>query len=246
MTARAEDGTVEAYEMPAYPAWFAAVQWHPEDTAATDPAQLALFRSFVTAARPPVPPRTEPGPAPRRVVPTGVARADGELTGPPGAAPAWLAAGLGVLFAAVSAYWGLGGTWLLDTVGGSLAEAGRRRDVGLIAIVWLTVVLKLVAAALGLAVVYHWSPGSRRPYRPRLIRTPAWIAAAILTGYGAVLTSVGLLLQGGVFSIPADADHRALRWHAFLWDPWFLVWGVALATALVRHRGAGPTPTPRG
>ncbi len=51
VTARAEDGTVEAYEMPAYPAWFAAVQWHPEDTAATDPAQLALFRSFVAAAR---------------------------------------------------------------------------------------------------------------------------------------------------------------------------------------------------
>jgi putative glutamine amidotransferase len=51
VTARAEDGTVEAYEMPSYPAWFAAVQWHPEDTAAADPAQLALFRSFVAAAR---------------------------------------------------------------------------------------------------------------------------------------------------------------------------------------------------
>ena len=72
VTARAEDGTVEAYEMPAYPAWFAAVQWHPEDTAATDPAQLALFRSFVTAARPPVP--TKPVRA-APIVPTGVARA---------------------------------------------------------------------------------------------------------------------------------------------------------------------------
>ena len=63
VTARAEDGTVEAYEMPAYPAWFAAVQWHPEDTAATDPAQLALFRSFVAAARSARrgPPRSESG-----------------------------------------------------------------------------------------------------------------------------------------------------------------------------------------
>ena len=51
VTARAEDGTVEAYELRDHPAWFAAVQWHPEDTAATDPAQLALFRSFVDAAR---------------------------------------------------------------------------------------------------------------------------------------------------------------------------------------------------
>jgi hypothetical protein len=43
------------------------------------------------------------------------------------------AAGFGVLFAAVSAFWSLGGTWLLDTVGGSVAETGRRRDAGLIA-----------------------------------------------------------------------------------------------------------------
>ena len=64
VTARAEDGTVEAYEMPAYPAWFAAVQWHPEDTAATDPAQLALFRSFVAAARRTAPAAPDPPTAP--------------------------------------------------------------------------------------------------------------------------------------------------------------------------------------
>jgi Protein of unknown function (DUF3995) len=154
----------------------------------------------------------------------------------PGAIAAGSAAGLGVLFAAVSAYWALGGTWLLGTVGGSLAKAGRRRDGGLIAVLWLTVVLKLVAAALGLAVVYRCR--SRLFRWPWLIPVLAWTAAVILTAYGAVLTFVGLLLQAGVLSIPADADHHALRWHAFLWDPWFLIWGVALTTALVQHRGA--------
>jgi Protein of unknown function (DUF3995) len=158
----------------------------------------------------------------------------------PGAAAAWSAAGLGVLFAAVSAYWALGGSWLLDTVGGSLAKAGRRRDAGLIAVVWLTVALKLVATALGPAVVYRW------PATPWVVPAPAWViptlawtAAVILTGYGAVLTFVGLLLQTGVLSIPADADQHALRWHAYLWDPWFLVWGLALTTALVQYRRAG-------
>ena len=45
VTARADDGTVEAIEVPNR--WVLGVQWHPEDTAATDPAQQALFDAFV-------------------------------------------------------------------------------------------------------------------------------------------------------------------------------------------------------
>ena len=43
---RATDGVVEAVEAEG-DAWIAAVQWHPEDTAATDPAQQAIFDRFV-------------------------------------------------------------------------------------------------------------------------------------------------------------------------------------------------------
>ena len=52
--ARAEDGTVEAIELDGRSAdgWFLGVQWHPEDTAATDPQQLALFTALVHAATP--------------------------------------------------------------------------------------------------------------------------------------------------------------------------------------------------
>ena len=35
---------------------------------------------------------------------------------------------------------------------------------------------------------------------------------------------------------PANADHRALAWHAYLWDPWFLVWGLLVTAALLRSR----------
>ena len=49
VTARSTDGLIEATELadPGGP-WVVGVQWHPEDTAATDPAQQALFDAFVT------------------------------------------------------------------------------------------------------------------------------------------------------------------------------------------------------
>lgn len=49
------DGLVEAVERepvdPRHDAWMLGVQWHPEDTAATDPVQQALFDGLALAAR---------------------------------------------------------------------------------------------------------------------------------------------------------------------------------------------------
>jgi putative glutamine amidotransferase len=50
VTSYAADGTVEGAELPGATGWFLGVQWHPEDTVATDPAQLGLFRALVEAA----------------------------------------------------------------------------------------------------------------------------------------------------------------------------------------------------
>jgi putative glutamine amidotransferase len=49
LTARAPDGVVEGIELDGGP-WIVGVQWHPEDTAAGDPAQQALFDTFVGEA----------------------------------------------------------------------------------------------------------------------------------------------------------------------------------------------------
>jgi putative glutamine amidotransferase len=48
--ARAADGTIEAAGLRGSPGWFLGVQWHPEDTVTSDPAQLALFEALVEAA----------------------------------------------------------------------------------------------------------------------------------------------------------------------------------------------------
>lgn len=47
--ARAEDGTVEALELPEHP-WLVAVQWHPELSAAQDASQQRIFDQLVAAA----------------------------------------------------------------------------------------------------------------------------------------------------------------------------------------------------
>jgi putative glutamine amidotransferase len=47
---RSDDGTVEAVVIDA-PAWAVGVQWHPEDTWSTDPAQVRLLRTLVEHAR---------------------------------------------------------------------------------------------------------------------------------------------------------------------------------------------------
>ena len=138
---------------------------------------------------------------------------------------------LGIPSALVSAYWGLGGTWLLDTIGGALEREGRAGNPGLIAIVWLTVALKLVASVIGLAALH---PPARLPVR--LIRLIGWTAGGMLFLYGLILTVVGLLVESGVIATSVNANHRALRWHAFLWDPWFFLWGLCVLIAMHRSR----------
>ena len=140
---------------------------------------------------------------------------------------------VGLLYAAISLYWGAGGTWLLDTVGSSLGK-GHGGSALVVLAVWLAVGLKVIAAVLPLlAVGADTSAGSGRP---RLIRALTWVEALILTVYGLVWTAVGLLVEAGVIGTSATADHRALEWHAYLWDPWFLVWGLLVTAALMRSR----------
>jgi hypothetical protein len=145
---------------------------------------------------------------------------------------AWAALVIGLLYTAVSVYWGVGGTWLLDTVGGSLATGGRAGDAAVLAALWGAVVLKLVAAVLPLEVLRR----ERRRRHSTLLWRLAWAEAAILTAYGFVLTAVGLLVQADLIHRARHADERALAWHAYLWDPWFLVWGLLVARALAGAR----------
>ena len=149
---------------------------------------------------------------------------------------AWLAAALGVASAAVSAYWLAGGTALLETVGGEVEEWGRRRSAAVVVALVVIVGLKLAAALAPLALVGVGADRLPAWTRGRATRALGWLAAVVLTLYGGLFTGVGLLVEAGVIDAAADVDERAMAWHAYFWDPWFALWGVASMVALWASR----------
>lgn len=136
---------------------------------------------------------------------------------------------LGFASAAVSTYWLAGGTALLDTVGGNLETWGRSGATSVVIVLAAVVIAKAGLAFIAIGVVFPirigWIPR-------RLVRGAGWFGGTILTAYGGLLTTVGLLIQAGIITASADADHRALAWHTYLWDPWFFFWGATLLLCL--------------
>jgi hypothetical protein len=141
---------------------------------------------------------------------------------------AYLASALAIASAAVSVFWTFGGTWLLDTVGGSIEKLARTRSPSAVALGTATSLAKIGAGLLALALVRPW--GRHVPDR-MLKGVNVFVSAVLVTWGGANVLIGGLALAGAVS--PADGlDERALRWHVFVWDLWFLVWGASLAIAL--------------
>jgi hypothetical protein len=54
-----------------------------------------------------------------------------------------------------------------------------------------------------------------------------------------VLVLVGGLVLANVINPSQPVDEHALRWHVYVWDLWFLVWGLALGLAAWRYKVNG-------
>ena len=128
---------------------------------------------------------------------------------------AGIAASLGAASAAMSVYWALGGTALLDIVGGEIESWGRERSASAGATLWLITIAKLAAAVAPLVLVGVWARRLPAWTRAQPMRVLGWVVAIGLTAYGSVLTVVGLLVEADVIDAADDADERAIAWHAF-------------------------------
>jgi len=147
----------------------------------------------------------------------------------------WLAAAAGALHAAASLFWALGGQWLLATVGQWAVDASARSPLVAGAGLGLVALLKLLAAAVPVAVAY------RRVPHPGVWRGVSWAGGLLLVVYGGVNVVVANAVPLGVIRPEGGYDAAAMRGHAHLWDPLFLVWGGALVLSLApsRRRPAG-------
>ncbi|WP_229118882.1 DUF3995 domain-containing protein [Enemella evansiae] len=140
--------------------------------------------------------------------------------------PFAIAAVAGVIHGIFSVYWGFGGNWLLETIGARLVNAfeGRR---GLLLIV--------AAVKLGFAVVpLAWT--LRGWPRHWIWRIGCELGALSLIVWGGANTVVGHLVLAGVIRPDDGYDRAAMIGHGWLWDPLFVLWGVALLVGLLRLR----------
>ncbi len=145
---------------------------------------------------------------------------------------------MGMLNAAVSAYWALGGTAGLHTLGSALEEMARAREPLVLVAIWVLVAVKIVGAALGVMPLRAGSASWRR-----LLLVLTWTAGCALTLYGGVLVAGQALVVTGVIQASPDADWTAIYSRLYLWDPWFLLWGLLLLVVAI---GATQRRTPRG
>ncbi len=154
-----------------------------------------------------------------------------ERVGPPAARsnewPGYLACVWGLAFAAISFYWGSGGTLGFDTIGGSIESMGRAHDPIILAAVWVTGFVKVLGAVLALALVRPW--GMRLPRSPLAVL--GWGAAVVLTTYGGVLVITEALVASGLLSLAEPVTWKPLLWHLYVWDMSFLIWGLLFGLA---------------
>ena len=125
------------------------------------------------------------------------------------------------MHAAFSAYWALGGRWLLETVGAWAVDLLDDSPVVAGAGLLLVAAVKLAGAWAPLLADQGRLPGNRRAWRGLF-----WAGAGVLVVYGALNT------MGAWIGIAIDGFTAARVGHAVLWDPLFLVWGVLLALGL--------------
>lgn len=147
------------------------------------------------------------------------------------------AAAIGLVHAAFSAYWALGGTWLLSTIGAVAVEFASRAPLESGLMLGAVALMKALAALIPVAV------DARRMPAPRSWRAICWVGGPGIVLYGLVNIVVSGAVLLGILAPEGGYDRDAMIGHALLWDPLFLLWGLALTAWLWLTRPLVPEVT---
>lgn len=151
---------------------------------------------------------------------------------PPGNGAAYAAAVWGFAFAALSAYWGLGGELGVAHLGVAIREQVEAHDRGFLVLVWFSVVGKVIAALIALALVRAWVRGLPR----RLLRVAAWALGVGFTLYGGAGIVQAALITADVLDAPRSQGEGAVIWYLLLWEPIWLLGGLCFLAAAWQDR----------
>ncbi len=128
-----------------------------------------------------------------------------------------------VAFALLHFYWALGGSWGLSVSAGPLAE---ERPGWFVALgLWGVGMLCLVGGVLGRLLA---RPRPLRGPAGRVVRFLGWCACAVLLLRG---VAVEVLLLSGAAGPEVDISPEQRLWTLVLWNPWFLLGGLAFGLA---------------
>src|SRR5690348_2155958 len=143
----------------------------------------------------------------------------------------------------MSFYWALGGELGLNTLGQGVQALAH--ECGFVALVWLAGIVKVLGGLFALTLVRPWLLWL--PPIGKLVL--AWVGGAALALYGGVNLVVEWLLVIGAIHLRGVVVTEGIRWHAWLWDPWWLLGGILFLLAAwqyqrsLRNARQAKTPT---
>jgi hypothetical protein len=138
---------------------------------------------------------------------------------------AYAACGWAFVFAALSVYWALGGTALSDSISPAIVQLARAHVPWVIAVLWITAILKVFIGFVALALVQPWGKLVSR----WILLILAWGAGTLFFVHGGLFFVVGVLALSG--TIRVNTPETLLHWYTFLWGPWWLIGGILFLLA---------------
>jgi hypothetical protein len=124
----------------------------------------------------------------------------------------------------------LGGTFgARSTVAPSLVKLADDRVTWFLAVLWVTGLLKLFGALIGIGLTRR-----RGKWAGRLMVFCGGGATVLLVWHGCLFVVHGVLVEAGALAVAPDLVGLS-RWYLCLWGPWFIAGGLAFAAAATRY-----------
>ena len=125
-----------------------------------------------------------------------------------------------ILFGGMSFYWAMGGLSGLKSLGGAIYEMSLNPSPSILAIVWLTGVIKLLGAGLLAMLLMKL----KNPLINRLLYYVTKIAGTILFLYGAM--NIITISLHALHILEFDLDRYATFWRLAFWEPFWMAGGI--------------------